>query len=156
MVQPQSLASIVQAHPFFADLSPDFLEVVACCAANERHPPGAFLLREGGPANKFFLIRDGRVAVEIAAPSRQPIILETLEQGDILGWSWLVPPHRATFDARTQTDVRVLSFDGACLLRKMEAEPRLGYEVLRRFVPVMADRLSACRLQALDLYGGAP
>ena len=95
------------------------------------------------------------MAIEIDRPGQKPIVVETIGEGEVAGWSWMVPPHRMTFDARAVTLVRALSFDAACLRRKMEADPVLGYEVLRRFLPVMAHRLSAARLQMLDLYAPA-
>lgn len=155
MVQPKDLGHIIDEHPFFQGIDGKLRALLVGCAANERFDAGEYLLREGGEARKFFLIRAGTVAVQVEAPVRKAVVLETLSDGDILGWSWMVPPHRATFAARAQTPVRVLSFDSCCLLKKMEDEPALGYEVLRRFVPIMAHRLSAARLQMLDLYGPA-
>ncbi len=155
MVKPQDLGHLIDEHPFLRDMEPDLRAALVCCAANERFVAGEHLLREGAEARKFYLIREGRVAVEVDAPVRKPIVLETLGGGDVLGWSWLVPPHRAAFGARAQTTVRALSFDAACLRKSMEANPALGFAVLRRFVPVMAHRLSAARLQMLDLYGPA-
>lgn len=155
MVKPQDLGRVIDEHPFFQGMEPELREALVCCAANERFVAGEHLFREGGDAHKFFLIREGQVAIEVEPPVRKPIVLETLSAGDVLGWSWLIPPHRAAFAARAQTSVRVLSFNGACLLKSMEANPVLGFAVLRRFVPVMAHRLSAARLQMLDLYGPA-
>ncbi|HLO78274.1 MAG TPA: cyclic nucleotide-binding domain-containing protein [Magnetospirillum sp.] len=155
MVKPQDLGHIIDEHPFFQGLNAPLREALVCCAANERFVAGEHLFREGAEARKFYLIRQGQVAIEVEAPVRKPIILETLSDGEVLGWSWLVPPHRTAFTARAQTTVRVLSFDTTCLLKKMEADPALGFAVLRRFVPIMAHRLSAARLQLLDLYGPA-
>lgn len=155
MVKPQDLGHLIDEHPFFQGLEPELREVLVCCAANERFVAGEHLFREGAEARKFYLIRQGQVAVEVEAPVRKPIVLETLSDGDVLGWSWLIPPHRAAFAARAQTNVRVLSFDAACLRKKMEAQPELGFAVLRRFVPIMAHRLGAARMQLLDLYGPA-
>lgn len=155
MVKLQDLGRIIDEHPFFHDLEPELREALVCCAANERFVAGEHVFREGAEAHKFYLIREGRVAIEVEPPVRKPIILETLSEGEVLGWSWLVPPHRAAFAARALTGVRALSFDGACLRKTMEANPALGFAVLRRFVPVIAHRLSAARLQLLDLYGPA-
>lgn len=153
MVKTQDLGHLIDQHPFFADLEPALRAALVCCAANERFAAGEHLFRTGAEARKFYLIREGRVAVEVEPPVRPPIILETLSEGDVLGWSWLMPPYRIAFDARAQTGVRVLSFDAACLRKSMEADPALGFAVLRRFLPVMAHRLSAARMQMLDLYG---
>ncbi|MGE5476844.1 MAG: cyclic nucleotide-binding domain-containing protein [Bacteroidales bacterium] len=155
MVKPNDLGRIIDEHPFFRDMEPELRDALVCCAANERFIAGEHIFREGGEAHKFYLIREGRVAIEVEPPVRKPIVLETLSEGEVLGWSWLVPPHRAAFAARAQTNVRALSFNGACLLKNMEANPALGFAVLRRFLPVVAHRLSAARLQMLDLYGPA-
>ncbi|CAA7613553.1 cyclic nucleotide-binding domain-containing protein [Magnetospirillum sp. UT-4] len=153
MVQPENLGRIIDEHPFFQGIDAKLRALLVGCAANERFEAGQFLFREGQDSNKFFLIRAGTVAVEIDVPGKAPIIIETIGEGEVAGWAWVVPPHRATFDARAMTLVRAVSFDAKCLRGKMDADPALGYEVLRRFVPMMAHRLSAARMQMLDLYG---
>jgi CRP-like cAMP-binding protein len=81
------------------------------------------------------------------------MVIETLEAGDLLGWSWLFPPHRAHFDARALTLVRATSFDGACLRQKCAAEPEFGYDIMSRFAQVLIERLQWTRLRLLDVYG---
>jgi len=153
MVKPDDLGRIIDEHPFFQGIDDKLRALLVGCAANERYESGQFLFREGQEAAKFYLVRAGTVAVEIDVPGKQPIVIETIGEGDVAGWSWIVDPFRSTFDARAVGLVRVISFDGKCLRKKMQADPALGYEVLRRFVPMMAHRLSAARLQMLDLYG---
>lgn len=153
MVQPENLGRIIDEHPFFQGIDAKLRELLVGCAANERFEAGHFLFREGQQAEKFYLVRAGTVAVEIDVPGKQPIIIETIGEGEVAGWSWIVAPYRSTFDARAVTLVRALSFDAKCLRRKMEADPALGFEVMRRFVPMMAHRLAAARMQMLDLYG---
>src|SRR4051794_7391525 len=102
----ESLKKIVASHDFFSGLDSAYLDLVTGCASNVRFEPGAYLLREGEEADRFFLIRQGRVALEIRPPNRPPLIVETLEGGDILGWSWLVPPHFWRLDARALEQVR--------------------------------------------------
>ncbi|MBF0166531.1 MAG: cyclic nucleotide-binding domain-containing protein [Alphaproteobacteria bacterium] len=155
MVQVDNLGRILEEHPFAEGLDQALKDVMIGCAANERFEAGQFLFREGGDAKKFYLIRSGVVAVEVHAPGRPPLMVETVGDGGVLGWSWLVPPHKWAFDARAQTLVRALSFDATCLTRKMESDPALGYQVMKRFVPVMAHRLHAARMQMFDLYGPA-
>jgi CRP-like cAMP-binding protein len=153
MVVQHDLGPIIDEHPFFRGIDGKLRALLVGCAANERFDAGMYLTREGEPANKFYLIRAGQVAVEIDTPGRQPIIVETLNEGEVTGWSWIVPPYRSTFDARATSPVRVISFDGKCLRAKMEADPVLGYEVMQRFVRMMAHRIAGARLQLLDLYG---
>ena len=100
-------------------------------------------------------MRHGRVVLETFVPGRGALTIETLEEGDLLGWSWLFPPYRWHFDARALDLVRAVAFDGACLRGKIDDDHALGYELLDRFSPVMLERLQATRLQLLDVYGSA-
>jgi CRP-like cAMP-binding protein len=149
----QGLERIVLAHPFFAGLGAEFGLAISGCGRNLRFGAADYLFREGEPANEFYLIRQGVVALEIHAPGRESIIVATFGEGDILDASWLVPPYRWTFDARATDLTRVLGIDAKCLREKCEADHDLGYELMKRFVGAMGERLRAARMQALDLYG---
>jgi CRP/FNR family transcriptional regulator, cyclic AMP receptor protein len=92
------------------------------------------------------------VALEIFPPQHKPIIVETLGVGEILGWSWLLPPFVWKFHAHAVKDVRAIALDGKCLRRKCEENHDLGYEVLKRFAQIMEQRLEATRLQLIDVY----
>ncbi len=153
MVQVHDLERVIREHPFFADMAEEHLQLITGCAANEVAPAGSYLFREGSAADKFYLVRSGVVAVEIHAPARDPIVVQTITDGELLGWSWLVPPYRWSFDARAQRLTRLVSLDATCLRKKMSEGCLLSNDLLRRFVPVMADRLHHARLQMLDLYG---
>jgi CRP/FNR family transcriptional regulator, cyclic AMP receptor protein len=125
---------------------------IAC--GHEQHvEPGERLCREGDPADRFFLIQSGAVALEIAVPGRDALLIETLHAGDLLGWSWLFEPHRWQFDARALEAGDLLVFDGACVRARCEADPALGYEFMQRFAAVMVERLQATRLQLMDVSG---
>jgi CRP/FNR family cyclic AMP-dependent transcriptional regulator len=139
--------------PAFAGMSREYLELIAGCAHHEAFSDGDYLMREGEPANRFFVVRKGRVALETSVPARGALTIETLEQNELLGWSWLVNPQRTDFDARAQGKVETISFDGACLRGKIDSDPVLGYEMLKRFAPVIVERLQATRLRLLDVYG---
>ncbi len=153
MVHIAGLDKTLEAHPFFRNMDPDVRETLAGCALNERFNAGSYLFREGGSADKFFLIRHGSVALEVHVPGRDPVVVETLQSGDILGWSWLVPPYKWIMDARAMSLVRAVSMDARCLRGKLDDDHSLAYEVFKRFIPVMADRLEAGRLQMIDMYG---
>lgn len=153
---PRTLEPVLRDHAFFAGLDPAYLSLIAGCAKNVVVPEGVFLFREGEPADKFFLIRDGRAVLEVAAPGRQPLSVQSFVAGDVLGFSWLVEPHhRYQFDGRVIERLRALEMDGACLRGKCDADPRLGYELMRRFAALASDMLAATRLQLLDVYGHA-
>lgn len=140
----------------FRGLRDEDLDLIAGCALNRVFGDGDYLLREGEPAGEFFAIRHGTVALETFVPQRGAMTIETLHGGDVLGWSWLVPPHRTVHDARALGVVRAIAFDGACLRAKCDADPRLGYELLKRFTEVIVERLQATRLRLLDVYGLVP
>ncbi|MGB0684547.1 MAG: cyclic nucleotide-binding domain-containing protein [Magnetovibrionaceae bacterium] len=148
----EHLDRLIGEHPFFEGFRAEFLDLLAGCARHVVYPAGDYIYRYGQEETNFYLIRHGAVALEVQAPGAEPLVVETLTDNDILGWSWMVPPHRARFDARARDLTRVISLDGACLRGKMAADHELGFLLYQRFVPVMADRLQAARLQMLDLY----
>ncbi len=148
-----SFEQILGEHPFFRDLPGPYLDTVVGCVSNVVFQPGEFVFREGSAADRFYVVREGRVAVEVFVPNKGPVTIETIEGGEVLGWSWLFAPYRTRFDARALNSVRALSLDGACLRTKCEQDPALGYELLKRFAQVVISRLEATRVQLLDLYG---
>ncbi len=148
-----SLEQILQEHPFFAGAPAELVRLVAGCARNHLFQAGEYLFHEGEPANEFFLIRHGKVALEIGAPGHTQIVFETSGVGDFVGASWLIPPYRWAFDARAIELTRATGIDAACLRGKCEADHDLGYEMMKRFLPPLVKRLHATRLQILDVYG---
>ena len=149
----RGIDDLLHEHPFFAGLDKEALTLLAGCAANRRFKAGEYLYRHGDPAETFFLIRRGRVAIEAHDHSRGPIVIETVDEGEVLGWSWLVPPHRWMFDAQALDSTSVVVFDGTCLRGKCDDDPRLGYAILQRVAAVMYARLEGARVRLLDLYG---
>lgn len=147
------IGALLREHPFFEDMEEAALATLAGCAWNERFESGQTLFREGGAADRFYLIRHGRVALLTHGGSRGWLTVATLGDGDVLGWSWLIPPYRWEFDARASTATRVTTFDGACLRNTCERDPRLGYALVKRFAGELARRSAAARLQLLDIYG---
>lgn len=149
----ENLERILAEHPFFTGLESYYTNLLVGCAANVRFDVDSYILKEGEEANEFYIIRKGKVALEIFAPQRKPIILGTLGEGDILGWSWLLPPYQWKFHARAVEDTRALALDGKCLREKCEHNHDLGYELLKRFSQIIDCRLDATLLQLLDVYG---
>jgi CRP/FNR family transcriptional regulator, cyclic AMP receptor protein len=148
-----TLEPLLSKHPFFEGLDSNYLKTLTGCASNVHFPSGQMIFKEGEEANHFFLIREGRVAIEVFVEARGPVTIQTLSAGEILGWSWLVPPYYWRFDARAVDEVRALALDGRCLREKCETDPRLGFELLKRFALVITRRLEATRIQLLDVYG---
>lgn len=149
----ETLKPILTQHPFFKDLQPEYLEIVTGCASNVRFDADTYMFHEGEEAGHFYLLRTGTVALEIATPDRGPMTIQTLGEGEMIGWSWLVPPYTWHFDARVMELVRAIALDATCLRKKCEADHHLGYELLKRLTVMMEQRLAATRLQLLDVYG---
>lgn len=149
----RGIDELLREHPFFAGLDDEALALIAGCAANRHMHAGQYLYREGDPAETFFVIRHGRIALEANRPAGGAVVIETVEDGEVLGWSWLIPPHRWLFDARVVEDTSAVVFDGTCLRGKCDADPVLGYALLQRVAQVMLSRLQAARVRLLDLYG---
>jgi CRP/FNR family transcriptional regulator, cyclic AMP receptor protein len=138
--------------PALRALAPEHRDALAGCARNRIFEPGEWIMREGDPADAFYVIREGQVALETNVPGRGATILQTLHDGELLGWSWLVPPYRTAFDARSIATTHAIAFDGACLRGKCEADPALGYDLLKLLSGVFVARLQDTRLRLLDLY----
>jgi len=149
----ESLERILGEHPFFKGLEEPYLQLFVDCASNVRFNAGETIFREGEDADKFYLIRQGKVALETAVPQRGSVIIQTLGEGEVLGWSWLVAPYRWRFDARATELTRAIALDGKCLRGRSEEDHDLGYELMKRAAQIMEQRLQAARLQLLDVYG---
>ncbi|MGB5559876.1 MAG: cyclic nucleotide-binding domain-containing protein [Paracoccaceae bacterium] len=152
-MQIHGFKEILSEHPVFRDFDEDALDLLAGCARNEHFKPGGRIYGEGEPADRLFVLRQGDVAVEISSSDRAPIIVETRHAGDVLGWSWMVPPYRHTSDAIAQSEVRAISLDATCMRGKCDENPVLGYHLFKYLLPHMAKRIRVLRMQLLDLYG---
>ena len=149
----QTIEQLLAEAKAFNGMSEEHLSLIAGCAQNTTFKDGEYLMREGDPADTFFVIRHGRVAMEIFVPQRGGVTIETIDDGDLLGWSWLMPPFRQHLDARAVGNVHTVAFDATCLRDKSDTDPVLGYELMRRFIPVIVERLQATRVRLLDVYG---
>jgi CRP/FNR family cyclic AMP-dependent transcriptional regulator len=152
----RTIEGLIGENAALGALAPAHRDVIAGCAQNRVFARGAYLMREGESADTFFVVRSGDVALEAFSPQRGPITIETLHDGDLVGWSWLVSPHRTTFDARSIGQTHAIAFDGACLRGKLEEDPALGYDLLQLFTSVIVERLQNTRMRLLDLYGKEP
>jgi CRP-like cAMP-binding protein len=149
------LDKILREHPFLQGLEERHLDLITGCAANAVFKKNEFLFHAGDAANLFYFIRKGRVVIETYIPQKGPIEIQTRGEGDVTGWSWLIPPYRWHFDARAVEKTRAIVLDGKCLREKMETDHDLGYALLKRFAVVIAERLEATRIQLLDIYGNS-
>ncbi len=151
----REIRDLLAAEPFFRDLDPGYLDFIAGCGTNVHFDAGTMIFREGEPANTFYVLRHGKVALEIHVPQRAALVIETLGAGEVFDWSWLFPPYRWQFDARAVDGTSAIALDGACLRQKCDEDTRLGYLLMQRFTQVTQERLQATRLQLLDVYGTA-
>ncbi len=149
----RTIDELLDESPVFTGLDREALAYIAGCGRNVRFEAGERLFQEGEHADTFYVLRHGAVALEMHVPGRRPLIIETLHDGDVVGWSWLVPPYRWAFDARAIDPTAAVALDGACLRGKCDEDPALGYELLQRFSHVMVERLQAARVRLLDVYG---
>jgi CRP-like cAMP-binding protein len=153
----KTIADLISEHKFFGEMDQRSLEFVAGCGSNVHFAPGERILTEGEAANTFYVIRSGSVALSFFVPGRGAVVIDTLGDGELVGWSWLFPPYRWQFDAEAREDVAAIAFDGACLRTKCDSDARLGYLLTQRFARVILERLQSVRMRMLDVYGpGVP
>jgi CRP/FNR family transcriptional regulator, cyclic AMP receptor protein len=138
---------------FFEGLDADILALLARYATERRYEGGSLIFRSGDAATHFYVIRRGSVSMAIPALYGPPVEIQNLEPGAVLGWSWLIPPHRWFFEARTIRDTEALAFDGVALRDVCERDPRIGYALLKRFAGLMAQRVQAARLRVFEVLG---
>ena len=146
------IADLLSAHQPLSLLSNEVLEALASCATLNEFSVGDRLMREGESADTFHVLLYGRVAVEIANLMGGPMVIETLEAGEVVGISWMLPPYRSTFDARAVTDSGTVAIDALRLRGACDADPAMGYVLYKHLAGMIRDRLQATRLQLLDLY----
>jgi CRP-like cAMP-binding protein len=148
----ETIEQLLGEHPFIRGLSDDHVALLAGCAQLTRFDGGQFLFREGERARSFYLIRRGRIAITTVTPQQGLITIQTVGDGDVLGWSWLVSPYEWHFGARALEPTAVLTLNGDCVRGKCEEDHVFGFLMMRRFAQVMASRLEAMHLQLLNVY----
>ena len=136
----ESIERVIAEHPFFAGVDQALLTQIVDSASHVKFDAGTYIFKEGDQANAFYLICDGRVALEIVAPGHKPIIVDTLEAGDTLGWSWLLSPFHWKFSAHAKTGVRAIALDAKSLRARCDENRNLGYEVLNRLTLIIERR----------------
>jgi CRP/FNR family cyclic AMP-dependent transcriptional regulator len=146
-----SLIEAIQNHPFVTGFRPQHLEKLAELAHEARFDRDRIIFREGDASSFFYLILSGKVALEVTALGRT-VRVQTLGEGEELGWSSVLPSEGKHFQARALGSVKALVFDGARLREACEEDCSFGYALMRRLLAVVAERLQATRVQLLDLY----
>jgi CRP/FNR family cyclic AMP-dependent transcriptional regulator len=150
--ETESMTARVALHPFLAGMNPAQLALLTDCAIPVRFNKGQTILREGEMANRFYLIESGRVVLESGEGFGEPVIVETIGAGDLLGWSWMFPPYIWHFTARAAEPTKAIFFYGTILREYCERDHSLGYELFKRMTPIMMTRLQSARRKMLYLH----
>lgn len=148
----ESIEDIISGKPFFQGLSPGNLNLLVNCASKQHVNAGEYILKTGGEAKKFYFIHTGAVSLELHSPEKGSITIQTLEDGEMLGWSWQFPPYKWNFDAMALEDTELIAFDANCFFEKCRINLLFAYEIQKRFSKIMLDRLHSTRLRLLELY----
>ena len=88
----QTVEELLAEAPAPQALAPGHRDVIAGCTRNRVFADGEWIMREGDASDAFYIVRSGSVALETRALGRGSVTIETLHDGELLGWSWLVPP----------------------------------------------------------------
>jgi CRP-like cAMP-binding protein len=149
---PLTVFDLLALHDFAADLPAGSLRRLAALGRPVFHAAGHRLFREDSPADRFWLVHSGFVALDFHVPGRGDVVVERIGPGAVLGWSWLLEPHRWRFGAVVAEDIRAVGFDAARVRALIAEDPELGHELTARFLAVVAERLEAARHRLVELY----
>ena len=145
VIDQEGMKKRIRAHPFFADFPEKFMPVLASCAMPVEFEKGQLIFDVGDLANRFYLIEKGKIRLEAEGPDGETVVLQTLEPGQVLGWSWLFPPHYWRFSAEAVEPVQAVFLYGTRLREIAEADPSFGYPLLKRAAQVVIERLQDAR-----------
>jgi len=148
------LAELRERSPLLQALSNTEVGLFESAATETRVSAGDILFEEEGPADVFYIVVEGKIGLELTSPGKKPIVIQTLGPGDLVGVSWLFPPHRWNWRARAMVDSDLAAFDATTIRSEMEQNRDLAWEVLRVVAGEVVDRLHRTRVQLLDLYRG--
>jgi CRP/FNR family transcriptional regulator, cyclic AMP receptor protein len=148
----ETMATRVALHPFLVGMNPTQLGLLTDCAIPVHFKKGQTILREGELANRFYLIESGNVVLESGEGFGNPVIVETIGPGDLLGWSWMFPPYVWHFTARAAEPTEAIFFYGTILREYCERDHSLGYELFKRITPIMMKRLQSARRRMLAVH----
>ena len=145
------LEADITRHPFFRGWSANHLQILAGCATRIDFPAGETIFRQGDVASCFYLIEEGRVAIEAGRTDEGKILIQTLGSGDALGWSWMFPPYMWCFGARTVEPTRAIFFYGTWLRAQVEQDTGFGCKLMESIVRLVIDRMQSIHLQLVEL-----
>jgi|GEM_PF-405161 len=148
----EPMATRVALHPFLAGMNRRQLALLTDCAMVVQFKKGQVIFREGDIANRFYLIESGKVILESSGALGDPVVIDTIGAGDLLGWSWIFPPYVWHFTARAAEPVAAIFFYGTILREYCERDHSLGYELFKRMGAVMIKRLQAAREKMVAVH----
>ena len=148
----QAIEDFLSSHPFFSGMDKRYVEFLANSVTEIQIGEGEVLFHQGDRADKFYLLRQGKVSVQVPALVGPVLEIQTLGKDQILGWSWLISPYRWHFLARAVEDSTMLEFDGSVILAHCDEDPKFGYELLKRFAALMSERLESARQKMMDQW----
>jgi CRP/FNR family cyclic AMP-dependent transcriptional regulator len=151
----QSITDYLSAHEFFSEFSDDVLKFLCECSSTREVKKGQILFSLGEHADKFFVVRNGRISIQMPAIMGPTLEIQTLGRDQVLGWSWLIAPYQWNFQTKAEEDSELLQFDGTAILARCEQEPQFGYELLKKFAGLMSVRLNAARQKMMDEWNPA-
>lgn len=151
----QSTTEYLSSHEFFSGFNDDILKFLCECSSMHEIKKGQILFRQGENADKFYVLRKGCISIQMPAIIGPNLEIQALGKNQILGWSWLIPPFKWSFQAMAEEDSELLMFDGTAILARCEREPKFGYELLKKFAALMSMRLDAARQKMMDEWNPA-
>ena len=146
----QSITEYLSAHEFFSEFSDDILKFLCECSSMREIKKGQILFLQGENADKFYVVRSGRISLQMPAIMGPTLEIQAVDEDQVLGWSWLISPYQWNFQTKAEEDSELLQFDGAAILAQCELDPKLGFELVKKFAALMSVGLNAARLKMMD------
>lgn len=149
------LVNYLRSHTIFSDLEPAHIEILANHAEEKVFAADDLLFRQGDAAENFYILVDGSIRIYVPSISGPALVVQVLGKDEVLGWSWLIPPYKWTFEARADRDSKVIAFDGKTLMQLCDKDTGFGYALMKRFTGLMSQRLHAARRKMMDSWAPA-
>jgi len=146
------LVDILRAHDYFSDMREQHFAQVVNCAGWASYNQGDLLMASGEPADAFYIVLEGQVLLELSAANSVPVTLHTARPGEVIGWSWVIPPYTSRRQAVAASAVQAARFDAVRLRERCRADHTFGLDLMRRSIHVMTRRLAETRRKVLEFY----
>ena len=143
MISPE----LLRRYPYFGGISEESLKAVAMIADEKCVSGGTELFRAGDAADWLNVIVRGEVNIQYELGSGEKRTVDTLVDGDILGWSALVEPHKYTAVCTASKETQLVVIHGRKLRELCEQEALLGYRLMTQIAKLLAHRLEGARVQ---------